>query len=174
MSINPTSDFGNYIPETYVIPDDLNELRIKTTQIFNDLAIAINSKDTGFYIEEEFACGQVYFSSTTAFANRTPDLREVFRKVIDFGILPNAGTKNVAHGITTNQNFVFTRIYATATDPAVATTNSAIPIPYINVAAPADSVQFNVDATNINITTTTANYINYTRCYVVLEYVKEV
>jgi len=174
MSYNPTSNFGNFLPTSYIFPIDSEQLRISLTQIYTNLTYAINSKDTGYYVLDEFACGQVYFPSSTSLSGKTSTFREVFRKIIDFGTLPNNTTKSVAHGIATNQNFVFTRIYATATYSGVSTINSAIPIPYINVASPSDSVQINVDATNINITTTTANYVNYTRCYVVLEYVKEV
>ncbi len=102
-------------------------------------------------------------------------MRQVFRKVIAFGALPNAGTKSVAHGIDTLPQdlpnnyigFSFTRIYATATDPV---NELYIPIPYAsNVAA--NVIEINVDATNVNITTA-SNKTAYTITYVVLEYIK--
>ena len=174
MSFNTVAGPGAFVPTTDTFEsDDQKEVLLKIRQTFNNFANTLNIKDSGYYVETEFVNGQVWFKSTTPLSGKEPDFRQVFRKVINFGALPNATTKSVTHGVNTNQSFSFTRIYGTSTDPGVSTITNAIPIPYINVAAPADSVQLNIDATNINITTTTANYIGYTTTYVVLEYIKE-
>ena len=174
MSFNAPAEPGAFIPTTDIFQaDDPKQMLIQLRQAFNDVANVLNIKDSGFYVETEFVNGQLWFKPTVPLVGKEPNFRQVFRKVIDCGALPNAGVKNVAHGITTNQNFSFTRIYGVSTDPAAATVNSAIPLPYINVAAPADSVQLSVTATNVVLTTTTANYVNYITTYVVLEYIKE-
>ena len=171
MSSSFSGDPNNFLREDYILPEgEPKQQQVVLRYYLNDIASAINTKDSGLYTDEIVITGQQFypvFGTTTA---QSVTYRDVFRKVIDFGALPNAATKSVAHGITTTQNMTLTRFYATATDPAAATLNIGIPIPYVNVAAPADGVQMTIDATNINITTTTANYTAYTRCFVIVEY----
>lgn len=175
MSTSLNGNPNNFIPESYIFPEDnFEEYDVKLREYLNNIAAAVNTKDSGLYDSEEVVTGQQFlptFSTTTA---GNLNYRNVFRKVIDFGALPNATTKNVAHGISTTQDFSIVRLYATATDPGASTLQAAIPIPYVNVAAPADGVQLAMGATNVAITTTTANYTIYTRCFVVVEYIKVV
>lgn len=152
---------------------EFKEFIIDLTQTLNDISLAINAKDTGFYPLEEFVCGQAFFpnpalSSLTA---TTPVQRYVFRKVINFGTLPNAGTTSVAHGISFTANFTLTRLYGAATDPGASL--RYIPIPFVNVsgAEPVGNIEINLDVTNVNITTT-GNGTNFTNTYVVIEYLK--
>lgn len=125
-----------------------------------------NKKDSGYYALIEYLNGQLWFA-----APGDPDptkYRAVFRKIVNFGALPNTATKTVAHGIEDiNANTTFTRIYATASNTAA---RSYIPIPYI---APVigQSINIRADATNVYITTL-ANYAAYNICYVVLEYIR--
>lgn len=85
---------------------------------------------------------------------------------INFGTLPNTGTKSVAHNIPITVGVTFTRIYATASDTAG---SLYIPIPFVETTG--NEIQIDVDATNVNITTT-SDRTNFTICYVVLEYIK--
>jgi len=171
--------YGNFLPETDTfdrsiidnlnVDKDLKESMIRLYQLANEICVTVNKKDTGLYIEEEFVNGQQWFqnknlSSTTA---QRPEYRQVFRKVIDFGALPNAGAKSVAHGITFDANTAFTRIYATATDT---TGFTALPIPYSH-ATTANEIRLDVTSTNVVITTG-ANRTNYDTCYVILEYIR--
>ena len=165
----PTTDvfdslnLQNIDPSSQEFKDFLTRLR----QTINSISIAVNLKDTGYYITDEIANGQLYFpdpalNSTTV---KLPTFRNVFRKVIDFGALPNTATTTVAHGITTTSIFSFTRIYATATDPST----SFIPIPYASSTA-ANNIELSVDATNVSITTG-SDRTGYTTTYVVLEWI---
>ena len=172
--------FGSFIPTTSVwdvtsiyqtegITPELKELLVRLYQNLNNMAVSTNLKDAGYYNTQEFVNGQQFFpnpanSSQTAVQ---PDFRSVFRMIVNFGALPNAGTKSVAHGIAMTSSFSFTRIYATATNP---TTPKFIPIPYASNSANS-SVEINVDGTNVNITTA-ANLTAYTITYVILEYLK--
>ncbi len=149
------------------------ELLIRISQASNTSNLALNLKDTGYYVIEEFVNGQVFFknpalSSTTA---QVPSFRQVFRKVINFGTLPNSGAANVAHGITIDDNTTFTRIYGTASDVGVS--KEYITLPYIDVSGTvaAGNIELRVDNTNVTITTT-GDGTNFTFCYIILEYLK--
>ncbi len=171
--------FGAFVPTTnnwdvgqlYQIDVDsveFKELLVRLYQNINVIATVVNLKDTGYYATQEFVNGQLYFpnpalnSSTTTAAT----YRQVFRMTVNFGALPNTGTKSVPHNIAINAGFSFTRIYATASDPVGL---AYIPIPFVDVTG--TSIQLDVDATNVNITTVD-DRTNYTVCYVVLEYIK--
>jgi hypothetical protein len=157
------------IPELQKIDPSIRELFVRLYQNTNNQAQALNLSEKGMYPLQEFVTGSVYFpnpanNSTTA---AVADLRQVCRKVINFGALPNAGTKSVAHGIAPTTSFTFTRIYATASDT---TGKNYIPIPYASPVL-ASNIELNVDATNVNIITG-SNRTNFNICYVVLEYIK--
>lgn len=188
-------NYGAFSPTTFiwdsqrlneidVTSQEFKELLIRLYQNLNLMANVLNIKDSALYFQEEFVCGQLYYedpnlSSSTA---RSPEPRQVFRKVIAFGALPNAGDKHAAHNITVTASTIFTRIYATASD----TTNfQYIPIPYVDAGmtssagpppktltpSPLGDVQIYVDANNVWIRTTN-NLTNFDQCNVVLEYFK--
>lgn len=176
---------GQFLPLTQIIDieaiqsnedigDDFKQILIRIGQAFNDYALAINTKDTGIYTTEEFVTGQVYFpnptlDSTTA---QAPVQRQVFRKVIDFGALPNTANKTVAHGIIFDANVTFVNIYASATAITIGPlTISGIPVP-LQFAGSANKVDLRIDATNVNIETN-FNATAYTKCYVVIEYIQQ-
>lgn len=166
MSSNFDGNANNLLPQTYIIPDDPSEKDVKIRQYFNELATATNTKDSGIYDSTETITGQSFlpiFSTQTA-ANVT--YRTVFRKVINFGALPNTTTKSVAHNITFGNTFSVTKMYAASTNPG----NSWIPIPYASSTA-ANNIELNFDSTNVNITTG-SNRTSFTRTFVVVEYIK--
>lgn len=173
-NVNP----GIFLPTTPMFDvgdldnkENMKQLVVKLTQFVNDIANQTNLKDSGYYVLEEFVNGQAYFANPALSSTTTqqPTIRQVFRKVIDFGALPNAGAKVVAHGIAPDATFTFTRIYATASDPAAFT---YIPIPYASTVAVANNIQLDVGPVNVTITTG-INRTNYTRCFIVLEYIKQ-
>ena len=177
----PNTNVGAYIPSTYILDviseiyntdvtsPKFKELLVRLVQNLNRMQILLNNKDTGLYPTQEFVCSQQYYPNPTLNSTTTqyPALRNVFRLVINFGSLPNATTKSVAHGITCTSMVTFTRIYGTATNPST----NYIPIPYASCTDVAHNVELNVDATNVNITTGT-NRSAYTTTYVILEYLK--
>lgn len=157
------------IYSTEVTSPEFKELLVRLYQNLNNMSLSLNIRDAGYYDRTEFVCGQLYFPNPalSSASAKAPAYRQVFRKVINFGTLPNTATTSVAHGLTITSGFTFTRIYGCATDPST----SFIPIPF---AAPTDSenIKIDVDTTNINITTG-SDRTGYTVCYVVLEYIKE-
>jgi len=175
------NEFGAFLPTTDVFDrsaiqalnvnsPEFKDFLVRLYQTTNNIANAVNIRDAGYYPLTEFICGQLWFenpnlSSSTA---QVPEYRQVWRKIINFGALPNTSTKNVAHSITVDSNTTFTRIYATASDT---TGNTYIPIPYAHATA-ANIVRLDVDATNVSITTG-IDRTNYDTCYVILEYIKQ-
>ena len=85
----------------------------------------------------------------------------VYRKVIDFGALPNAGTKLVAHNISA-KFFLAPKGVATAGVLTVA-------LPHVST-TPANQVNMFINNTNVSITTGT-NFSPY-NAYIILEFVK--
>lgn len=180
-SFNSQANPGLFVPTTniwdvgQIYSTDVNsqefkELLVRLYQNINNIALALNLKDTGYYTIQEFLNGQVFFpnpslSSTTA---QTPTYRQVFRTTVNFGTLPNAGATSVAHNIDITSGYSFTRIYGAATNTA---RTSFLPLPFASTTLN-QTIQLEVDATNVTITTG-IDRTAYTVCYVVLEYIKQ-
>jgi hypothetical protein len=176
------NDVGLFIPTTILFDvdraieaepgsDEDRELQIRLYQAINNIILALNLKDTGYYLVQEFVTGSVYFNVNNDFNN----LRQVYRIEVNFGALSAAGTKSVAHNIPNitvggTTTFSFVKIYAVATNPTAVT---FIPIPYSSAAAVTDNLEITVDSTNVNITTGGKDYSAYTITLVTLEYIKE-
>lgn len=160
----------NQIYTTEVNSPAFKELLVRLYQNINNIAINLNLKDTGYYTLDEFLNSQLYFpnpalNSTTS---QSPEFRQVFRKIIDFGALPDTTFKPMPHGLTITNNFSFTRIYATASDPVGL---NYIPIPYAS-ASGTENIELSVNATDV-IITTASDRTAFTKTYVVLEYIKQ-
>ena len=159
----PLSSINSYVREDFQMPETYDEAKLYLREYLRDIVQAVNARDIAQYAESEVVNGQLFLTS-----GDNNSYRQVYRKVIDFGALPNTTTKSVAHGITVTATTEFTRIYATASDPST----RFVPITYVNVTTPADGIEIDVDGTNVNIETTTANWTGFTTCYVVVEYVQ--
>lgn len=173
-------DSGAFVPTTQlwdvsqlkdieVTSPEFKELMIRLYQNMNQMAVNLNLKDTGMYDTDEFVTGATFFSNPalTSASTTTPVRRQVYRKVVNFGALLNTAAKNVAHGLTVNDTYIFTQIYGCASDQAGL---SFIPIPYSSPTL-ASNIEISVDNTNVTITTG-SDRTAYTVCYVVLEYIK--
>lgn len=170
--------FGSFLPTTFVwdvsqiYETDVNsvqfkELLVRLHEFVNLIAVIVNTKDTGYYVLDEFVNGQLFFPNPSAQTSQSQQTRQVYRKLINFGTLPNSTTKAVAHNITTTPTTTFTRIYAAASDPVG---RNYIPIPYATPVA--DDIALDVDSTDV-IITTGADRTNFTICYVILEYLQQ-
>jgi len=174
------SNYGSFVETTSIwdtsiieaipnIEEEFSEFLVQLYQNLNILSIQLNLKDTGLYPNDEFLTNKLFFPNTTETnldVSQSQSYRSVFRKVIDFGALPNATTKSVAHGILSDVMLV--SIMGTANN---ATFASKIPIPYSSSAALNQNISLEMTATNIVITTGT-NRTSYTTCYVIVEYIK--
>jgi len=171
---NFQQNYGFFVPTTNVWDiqqinsvdvnsQDFKLLLINLYQNINKLSLAVNGRDNGYYMLDEMVNNQSWFTPNS---RNITNPRMDYRKVINFGALPNAATKSVPHGITVDANLSWTFIYGTATDPI---NFLGIPLPFVSTTG--SDIQLDVDATNVNITTT-IDYSAYTISYIVLEYLK--
>lgn len=137
-------------------------LLVRLYQNVSDILNALNMKDSGYYVLQQFVNGQQFFSTDPA----NPDnLRPDYRFVMNFGPVA-AGVNTIAHGIPNiTSAWTFTRVYGTATD---AVGFNYYPIGTGGAAAGIITIQAN--ATDVVITNNTA--ISFTRCIVILEFLK--
>ena len=168
---------GSFVPTTFVWDagelqdidvksEKFKELLVRLYQNLNLMQLNLNIKDSAYYDTNEFVNGRVFPQSASAPSTSTQAInrRQVFRKMVDFGALPNTASKSVPHGIDVTTGFSFTRIYGCASD----TTNLVYrPIPNSNT-----DIHMRVDATNI-IIATSGNFSSYDTTYVILEYLKQ-
>lgn len=169
-SFSQSANPGAFVTTTQLWGRTTDERLVQLHSYATNIALALNLRDSGYYIQEEFVNGQLFFPRTTALASRSsqPLYRQAFRKVINFGALPNAATKTIVHDIAINNDFVFTRIYGTANNP---TGNVYLPLPYSSTTLN-ENIKLYIDRTNITITTG-IDYSAYTTTYVIVEYLKQ-
>lgn len=140
--------------------DDLIE---NISLLYKRIANSVNTKEGALYVPLETATFQQYFTP-----GEPQRFRPTYRKVIDFGPLPAAGVKSVAHGIAFNSECTMTCMYACATDPVAL---AYINIPFVSTVAINFQISMQVTATTVDIAVG-SNRSNFTRCTVVLEYIK--
>ena len=170
---------GVFIPTTFTLEpldisgielttDKLKDILVRLYQNLNDIAIAVNLKDTGVYDTEEYISGRSFFPNTSlrSTSGSTAIPRSVYRKVINFGSLPNTTSKSVAHNLTITSSYTFTNIYGVASDVSG---NSYIPLPYASTTL-SNNIELKVDSSNV-IITTGVDRTSFTYTYVVLEYI---
>lgn len=168
----PTTDVWN-VSEVYEVDltsEAFRDLIVRLYQNLNNMALSVNVRDAGYYDTKQFLNGQVFFPNPTltADASTAAQYRAVYRKVINFGALPNTAAKTVAHGITCSAKTSFTRIYGVANDQVAL---SYLPLPFASPTL-ANNISLEVDAANVTITTG-SNRTAYTLTYVVLEYLQQ-
>ena len=182
-------DKGLFIPTTQVwdtseiystkgISEDLRELLVRMYLNLNNMAMAVNYKDTGIYHTDEFVCGQTFFPNPTydSSSTTTPKLRQVWRKVFRWQdavtgadrALPNTNTQTQPHGIVLTSDLFFTRIYGTSFNPVG---QQWIPLPFVSPGALGGAIELWVDGANIKIITG-SDRTAFTKTVIVLEYIK--
>lgn len=165
MSTSQKSNYGQFLPVSH--PQTQQEL----FDFADNASYIINTKTSGWYVREEVMSGEVLFPTNDSRTSNNVEgtYRQVFRKVIDFGSLPDNTTKSVEHGITINDATRFVYIFGTANDPA---SRSYKPIPHASPTA-SSNISLDVDDTNITIETG-SNLTAFTDVYITLGYVKQV
>jgi len=176
--VNP----GQFIGTTQVY--DLGKANVQAEDFtvrlrnnFNNIVFALNNKVSGYYSQEEFINGKLFYPDYTRSNSGTstpPQFRQVYSKTVEIGALPNAaGTKSVAHNIegypaAGTTTFIFLTIQGCATDQ---TNRNAFQFPYCNPTALADSVTVDIIGPNV-VVSVGKNRSTYTKCFVYLEYLK--
>lgn len=149
----------NQLDISIEFPDDLEGLRDTINDVYQSIASTVNTKEGALYVPIEKLTSGQYFLASNPQQNRA-----VYRMVVDFGALPNTGTKSVAHNIVGwDVNFRLVRAYGAATDP----------IGFSGIPIPNDNIFLEINATNV-IVTTTANYSAYTESTIVIEFTRNI
>ncbi len=163
----------NFQPQVYLFPEQYNDdFRLQLRKYLNNIAIALNSKENGFYLEDETPTAGLFIPIATPKSSANVKFRPMFRTVVDFGALPNNTTKTVPHGIITTEDFSIIKLQGGATEPGVSTINSALALPADGIPNNA-RVSLEIDATDV-IIKTSMNRSSYTRTFIVIEYIKEI
>lgn len=148
----------NQLPLSVELSEDPKELRFDINDLYQTIASAVNNKVGGLYVPQEKINSQQYFKS-----GNVQQYRNIYRMVVDFGALPNAGTLSKPHNISGwNSSYRLTSCYGGATSSG---TLEAVPLPN-------EGIFLKINSTNV-IITTTADYSMYTACTIVIEYAKE-
>lgn len=153
-----------------VTSDEFKRFLVSLSNAIDDISTQTNIRDIGYYITEISLCGQQFFPNLALSSNtqQAPTFRSVYRQVVDFGALPNNGTKVVAHNITLiDANTIFTRIYGTATNQA---TFVGIPVPNSNPIT-METTSIEITATDVEITTDWDG-TPFNQCFVIIEFIK--
>jgi hypothetical protein len=160
-------DIGLFVPTTDIYEvgilekidpssPQFKELIVRLSLNLNRISLALNLKESAYYVEEEFITSQLYFNPIST---DPQNLRSGFRKIINIGALP-AGVTSINHGLVPTADWKFTKIYGAASD----TLNFLYyPLPDVNLAV-------NVTPLQVVINNTTG--VVFTDAYVILEYVK--
>ena len=108
-----------------------------------------------YYTKEEIDEDIIGYSTEEKAVGKWIDGSTIYKKTIEFGSLPNASDKTVAHGITDLKQFIEVR------GIGVAQNKRALPLPYNT------TLYINADATNITISASgdRSGYVGYATLY---------
>ena len=152
------------------ISPELRELLVRMYQNLNLMATVVDTKESGFYVQNEFVNGNIFFPSPLSSSQTaaTPTMRQECMGLVYYASgLPNAGTATIPHNLPIAVGTTFTQIYATSTNASL----DGIPIPYAS--ASGDNIELSVDSTNVYITTNSASWVGYTTTYIIIKYLKQ-
>lgn len=143
------------------ISEDLRKVLVRLYQNLTNISIALNTKETGYHIEEEFVSGKLFFNplSTDPLQQRPG-----FIKTINTGSL-GAGVTAVDHGIAVTNTFKWMFISGAATD-----TLNLLGYPITFGGAASNNIEVTTTATQVIINNNSGQL--FTDSQVTLEYVK--
>lgn len=151
------SSLQNQIPLSIELSQDPKDMRYEINDLYQSIASSLNNKIGGLYVPQEKINSELYFT-----ANNVQKFRNVYRMTVDFGALPNAGSKSVPHNIPSwDSNFRLTAAWGAATDPIAL---EALPLPN-------DGILLEINSTDVTVTTT-SNRSAFTETTIVIEYTK--
>ncbi len=156
----PSNSKTAFLPTSEVFPEDDSQFLIKLTNLYTDIANAVNLREIAQYDLAEFITGEQWFTSGNAQVKRS-----TFRRVYSIGAIATGATSTTAHGLT---GFTaFTHIYGTCITDVV----DYRPLPYVSATAVNAQISLTITGTNIVIVSGAAAP-NITSAIVVLEYLK--
>jgi hypothetical protein len=170
MQPSDSQELESYVPVYDVVPEKWEDARAFIVEQLKRLANAVNVREIGFFLDQELLAGKFFIPgiSIAEGGGSSQQFRTVLRKVINFGTLPNSGSKSVPHGIDFDTNFTLVFLGGYATNP---TNLNAIPLPFSSPTLNQNILLY-IDSVNVNVITA-LNYTNYTTCFVTIEYMQE-
>ena len=157
MSANLDSqNLESYVPVYDVIPEEWEEARQFLVEQLRKITNGVNSREIGFYLDEELLSGKAFIPGVTAPGNNPGQFRRILRIVVNVSPLV-MGVNTFPHGVTFDANFTLTHLY-------VAATNS--------ITLMAQEISGNdvvMNATNLVITSPAA----FDRAFATIEYTQE-
>lgn len=154
-SDNPS--LQNQLPLSVELSEDPKDFRYDLNDLYQSIASSVNNKIGGLYVPQEKINSEQYFDPLNP-----QRFRNVYRMSVDFGALPNAGTKSVAHNILGwDSTYRLTSSWGGATDPIAL---EALPIPN-------DGILLKNNSTTVTVTTT-SDFSAFTASTIVIEYTK--
>jgi len=172
--LNPQTDTGSYVPTTNIwdIGDlwdiDVNstnfkELLVRLYQNVNNIAVVLNTKCSGYYINEQFVSSKLFFNPN-AEPGDPLQFRPGFLKVVNTGAL-GAGVTAIDHDIPVTATYKWMFIYGAATNTG---TIVGYPLPFSGAAG--NNIEVSVTATQVLINNNSG--VTFTDSQVTLEYCK--
>jgi hypothetical protein len=169
-NLNQQINTGSYVPTTNVWDvarlyevdvnsNEFKELLVRLYQNVNNISLVLNTKSTGYYINEEFVSGKLFFNPIS---NDPLQLRPGFIKVINTGAL-GAGVTAINHNIAVTNTFKWMFIYGAATNTG---TLIGYPLPFTGAAG--NNIEVSVTATQVLINNNSG--VTFTDSQVTLEY----
>ena len=154
-----SQNFESYEPVYEVIPEKWEDARTSIVEQFKRHANAINSREIGFFLDQELLSGKFFIPGVNDLSDggSSQQFRTILRKVIVFPGL-TAGANTVAHGIVNDANYEQISLWACATNSLTLTST---------VFGNSDTIR--VVGPNVIITSDGT----YDRCKSYLEYVQE-
>jgi hypothetical protein len=163
---------GSYVPTTNVWDvarlyevdinsDEFKELLVRLYQNVNNIALVLNTKSTGYYINEEFVSGKLFFNPESS---DPLQLRPGYIMAVNTGAL-GAGVTAIDHNIAVTDSFKWMFIYGSATDTV---TIVGYPLPFSGAAG--NNIEVSVTATQVLINNNSG--VTFTDSQVTLEYCK--
>lgn len=152
--------FESYVPVYDTVPEKWEDARPFIVEQLKKLATSVNSKEIGFFLDQELLSGKAFIPGTnnTLGGSTSQQFRTILRKVIEFPGL-TVGVNSQPHGIMIDANFSLIQLFGSATNTTALTGQ---PIPN-----GADTISYT--STNIIITVAAS----YTRAWAVIEYIQE-
>ena len=153
---------GNYTNEIFIKTNTATT----TAYDISNVMLEKGSESTLPYVPYKEFSNKQHYSTSEQVIGTWIDGKTLYRKVVNFGALPNATTTTVAHGISNLG--VVTDIKGIATNSA---TGKRFPLPYSSTTLVDNNIDFSCNNTDITITTG-VDRTGLDICYVILEYTK--
>jgi hypothetical protein len=166
---------GSYVPTTNVWDvsrlyelevdsPEFKELLVRLYQNINNISIVLNTKCTGYYVNEQFVSGKLFFNANPDPLDLSVQFRPGFLISVNTGAL-GAGVTAVNHNIDVTNTFQWMFIYGAATNTG---TLVGYPLPFAGAAG--NNIEVSVTATQVVINN--ASGVTFTDSQVTLEYCK--